>query len=100
MKSEQVLEVLKFIRGSYSRFEINEEMPRVWLEFLKDESFDMVMNRIKKHVKSSEFPPTIHNLISHVDKDLEARHIEIALNKWIAEGKDPDDFNYKSASNY
>lgn len=32
------------------------------------------------------------------DPELEARRMEIARNKWIAEGKDPDDFVYRPAS--
>lgn len=31
-----------------------------------------------------------------IDKDLEARRRDIAFNKWIAEGKNPDDFRYAS----
>lgn len=34
------------------------------------------------------------------DPELEARHREIARNKWIAEGKDPDEFEYGHASNH
>lgn len=33
-----------------------------------------------------------------VDKELEQRKIEIARNKWIAEGKNPDEFEYRPAA--
>ena len=98
MNSNQVHEVLKFIRGAHHRFEINEEMPRVWFKFLKDESFDTVMNRLERHIKDSKFEPTIHDLITRTDPELESRRMEIARNRWISEGNDPDAFEYKPAS--
>lgn len=100
MEANQVLDVLKFIKGAYSRFEINEEMPRVWYEFLKDEKYETVIARLKKHISNSKFEPSIHDLVTQGDPELEYRKREIALNKWIQEGNNPDDFEFGHASNH
>jgi hypothetical protein len=60
---KQVLEVLKYVKGAYNRFEINEEMPKVYFDFLKGEEFEKVMHRLKEHIKKSKFEPTISDLL-------------------------------------
>ncbi|CAH1205739.1 hypothetical protein PAECIP111893_02406 [Paenibacillus plantiphilus] len=46
---------------------------------------------IKQHLQPVPDPKT--------DKELEARRIEIERNKWIAGGRNPDEFEYRPASN-
>jgi hypothetical protein len=95
MEANKALEVLQYIRGAYNRFEINEYMPKVYAEFLKDEPFDKVMIRLKKHIKTSKYEPTISELLASRDElDKETRTIEIARNKWIDNGGDPSEFKY------
>lgn len=72
MDLKQVLEVLKYVKGAYNRFEINEEMPKVYFDFLKDQEFERVMHRLKEHIKKSKFEPTITDLLPpREDKEVE-----------------------------
>jgi len=59
----EVLNVLKYIKGAYNRFEINEETPKVYNDFLKGQEFEKVMHRLKEHIKRSKFEPTITDLL-------------------------------------
>lgn len=68
MEAGQVLEVLKTIRGAYNRFEINEEMPRVWHETLKDEPYDLVIKRLKRHIRESKYEPTMSDLLPNKEE--------------------------------
>lgn len=95
MEAKQVLELLKFIKGAYNRFDINEEMPRVWNEFLKEEPFEMAMQRLKRHIKYSKYEPTISDLLPSKDEREKAHfdHI-VSLQKQMEERNDsPADFD-------
>jgi F0F1-type ATP synthase gamma subunit len=93
MKVEQVHELLKEIKGAFNRFEINEEMPRVWFKHLKDEKYEKVVSRLNKHIHTSRFEPTISDLLpSKEEREKAAQDHEIALVNWVNEGNDPRDF--------
>lgn len=97
MDKTEVLEVLKYIKGAYNRFEINEEMPRVYNDFLKDQEFSKVMYRLKIHIRASKFEPTIADLLpSREEIEKESRRIEIARNRWIDKGGNPNEFIYNA----
>ncbi|WP_158560294.1 replicative helicase loader/inhibitor [Paenibacillus contaminans] len=71
MDNNQVLDILRFIKGAYHRFEINEDMPRVWMSILQKEDYDVVMQRLERHIRTSRYEPTIHDLITHSGEELE-----------------------------
>lgn len=63
MNKLEVVEILKFINGGYSRFQLKEDMPTVWYEFLKDEDKDTVWARLKGFMSTSSFEPTVSDLL-------------------------------------
>lgn len=56
--------------------------------------------RRKEVVKTDGFPRGPKIAVARRDGELRARDIEIARNKWIAEGNDPSEFEYGHASNH
>lgn len=99
MEANKALEVLQFIRGAYNRFEINEYMPKVYAEFLKDEPFNKVMERLKRHIKTSKYEPAISDLLASKNElEKDSRDMEIARNKWIQEGNDPNAFRFNTST--
>jgi hypothetical protein len=76
MKREQVKEIFKLIKNTYSQFEVTSEKIDVWAKLLKDQNPAVIMRNAERHVLESRFPPVI--------ADLRERNIE-AYNSNILE---------------
>jgi hypothetical protein len=74
LKLSEVLELLKTIKLAYFRFEVNEEVARLWYSFLCEESYDDVKARLVKHIRESKFEPTISELLPNYDDDKRKRY--------------------------
>lgn len=93
------MEILRHIVIVYPSFEMTEETPRVWFEYMKDEDKESVLNEIRNHVLSgAKFAPGIAEVLPSKKRKLSAQQryedMEIARNKWINDGNDPDAFEY------
>lgn len=65
MKKEDVIEVLKDIKGAYgNKFEINEYTAEAWHRYLEDERSEHVFNRLDEHIRKETFPPSLKDLVS------------------------------------
>lgn len=62
MDIKQATELLRFLSGAYPQFRIGETTPEVWYEMLKDQDFDAVMYRVRRHIEKSPQPPAISDL--------------------------------------
>lgn len=63
MKKSEIVELLKYISGAYSRFTVNENTPVTWYDMMKEQDFEKTMVLLKKHISESKFEPTISDLL-------------------------------------
>ena len=77
MIKSEVIELLKYISGAYGRFAMNENTPNVWLDVLKDQSFDKTMFLLKKHIAESRFEPSISDLVNNYKPEQKEKEVQI-----------------------
>lgn len=92
MNKDEVVEVLKFIYGAYPKFQFNEETPKVWTRLLGNVSYEIAINRVINHIKTSSFEPNIHHILKTTE--METRHREVEFNRWVSAGNEPSEFKY------
>lgn len=68
MTRDQLKTVFKILANVYPNFEVSSEKLDIWHEFLKDQDYDVVLERVKTHVKEKKFPPTIADLREQQEK--------------------------------
>lgn len=61
---------------------------------------EQIFTRAEARKRKESKPYIVPMGKQRADKELEARRMEIARNKWIAEGKNPDEFVYQPASSH
>lgn len=76
MTKQELIELLKYIVVAYPRFEIVEDTPKIWHDFLKDESYDVVLERLKTHIRESKYMPSISELLEHPEKTERRKTVE------------------------
>lgn len=100
-------------RGQYQIEQVSSFIGMVDIEVMElcikqseNKSSGYAISIIERHIREGK---TTKDSIRHLqpvpdkkkeDPELESRHREIARNKWIAEGKDPDEFEFGHASNH
>lgn len=62
MTRDQLKTVFKILANVYPNFEVSSEKLDIWHEFLQDQDYEAVMERLKAHVKEKKFIPTIADL--------------------------------------
>lgn len=62
MKKLEVKELLELIISLYPNVKLTREMANLWAECLSDISFENARSNLIKHVKQSQFPPTIADI--------------------------------------
>lgn len=77
MNKQEVLELIRTIeiaynfpwtrkREGYAKYLTDEELiievVNVWYEYLKDQKTEWVMKRLKYHIETKPFPPTVSDL--------------------------------------
>jgi hypothetical protein len=63
MTLKETLSILTKIDGFYpGRLKITEDLVRDWHRIIKNQGFDETLGMLDKHVISSKFPPTVHEL--------------------------------------
>lgn len=62
MNREQVKEVFKLIKNTYSQFEVTSEKINVWTRLLKDQNPAIIMKNTEHYILDNKFPPTIADL--------------------------------------
>lgn len=63
MNKEEVKELLKYIKGAYPRFEINEMTLTVWAKAFEKQEKEEVYDKFNKHMVISEFAPAISQIM-------------------------------------
>jgi hypothetical protein len=59
MTGDQTYSILKHIAAAYPRFEITEQRLEVWHEYLQNMPYEQVLAKVKHHIASEKFPPSI-----------------------------------------
>ena len=62
MTSQEVKKLFEVIAVAYPKFEASKEKLELWTELLEDISFEYGMKKVKNHIKSSRFEPTIADI--------------------------------------
>lgn len=62
MKRDQVKEVFKLIKNTYSQFEATSEKIDVWTRLLKDQNPAVVMRNTERYILENKYPPVIADL--------------------------------------
>jgi hypothetical protein len=62
MNRNQVKEVFKLIKNTYSQFEVTSERVDVWTRMLKDQNPAVIMRNTERYILENKFPPTIADL--------------------------------------
>jgi len=69
LNKQEMLKIFSIFNVVYPKFMESgkeEMMLNVWYELLKDYPFELVMLSAQKHIKTSKFSPTIHDIIEGV----------------------------------
>jgi len=64
MQKQQVNEIMLLITGAYQNFEPTKERVKTWRMMLEDMEYELAVKRIKQHILTSKFPPTIAEIIN------------------------------------
>jgi hypothetical protein len=62
MNRDQMKEVFKLIKNTYSQFEVTSEKIDVWTRMLKDQNPAVVMRNTERYILENKFAPTIADL--------------------------------------
>lgn len=62
MNRDQVKEVFKLIKNTYSQFEVTSEKIDTWTGLLKDQNPAIVMRNTERYILENKFPPVIADL--------------------------------------
>lgn len=62
MNKAEVKELLKEIVVAYPNFEVPEPRFMLWCELMADISFKTARERLREHIKTNRFPPTIADI--------------------------------------
>lgn len=68
MRMDEVIEMLKDIKGTYGKFEINERTPARWFNHLEAETTENVLRRLNKHERESKFEPSVSDLLPNKEE--------------------------------
>lgn len=81
MTKAEMITLLEQIESFFpGRFTADEKTASVWWEILKDYDFEHCRRNLIKHVQTSEFPPTIANLIAG-SKDISRNYSDDLIEK-------------------
>ena len=70
MTKEELVKVFSIFSVVYSKFiqpGKEEIMLEVWHSMLRQYPYELVRYAAETHIKSSQFPPTIHDIIKHIE---------------------------------
>lgn len=71
MNKQEVIKIFSIFNVTYSKFLIpgkEEMMVDVWHELLGGYPYELVAIAAKNHIRSSKFPPTIHDIIERIEE--------------------------------
>lgn len=55
------------LNAAYSNFETNQTVIEVWFSFFEDVRADVFIAAIKKHIRTSTFPPKVNELLNQCE---------------------------------
>jgi hypothetical protein len=62
LNKKEVFALLKFIKNTYSQFEVEQEKIDVWQKMLADQNPATIMRNAERHAMTQKFAPTIADL--------------------------------------
>ena len=71
MNKTEIIKIFSIFNVAYSKFIIpgkEEMMLEVWHEMLQEYPYNQVAEASKNHIRSSKFPPTIHDIIDRIQE--------------------------------
>jgi glutathione S-transferase len=74
MEQNDVLRIFRLIASVYPTFIPTEDEDaadrklNLWCEFLEDQDFNKVQGKVKRHIKTEKYPPTVAEIIDHAPK--------------------------------
>lgn len=86
MTREEVIQLFKYIKMSYENFEVNSEKIDYWFNLFKTQDYQSVLKRLKKHVVTSKYPPTISELYEEPSESL-VNHEHLAYMRRLRSGQ-------------
>lgn len=63
MESKEVINILRYIVAAYPNFELTDERIKVWIDLMKDGSYEKTMDKLKQHCKTIKFPPSVAEIV-------------------------------------
>lgn len=93
MVRDEVKQIFKMVASVYPNFipadkESAAEKLNTWTDLLADQSFVKVQTRVKNHLKTEKFPPTISEIIDHTPKEEE--NFLTKLDEWRRNAASPE----------
>ncbi|TYS68681.1 hypothetical protein FZC76_06970 [Sutcliffiella horikoshii] len=96
MNKKEVLEIIQLIEKMYNNPFTKNILPseqqikiktiaEAWHEFLEDQDFNQVRSKVKKHVLTSKFPPTIADLYE-LPSESKVNHEHLAFMRKLRSG--------------
>jgi ribosomal protein L12E/L44/L45/RPP1/RPP2 len=97
MTKAQVFELLNLLRAVYPNFTVDQEKIDTWTKLLKDQDAEKVMANALQYAKENRFAPTVADLRAPgSDHKPDTRNMEIAFQQWVAEGNEPESFDWST----
>lgn len=102
MKKSELIQILTILRNTYNNFTFDDFKENLWFDLLQDLPDGTGLANVREHVMSNKYPPTIADIRTSKEEEIEedpeirARNIEIALSAWVRDGNDPEAFVYES----
>jgi len=73
---KQAAEFIKKISGAYPNLEFNENRIKIWVEMMADIDYSLAVTRLKKHITTSKFPPSIAEILNPDEANRRGQRVE------------------------
>lgn len=62
MTEQEAINIFKKIVSAYQNFDVTEDKFNFWMDHLKEMPYDPVLFKLKQHIYSSKYPPTLSQI--------------------------------------
>jgi hypothetical protein len=70
MKATETVELLDSIKGACPKFNYTEQTVKMWHKALKDISLEDALTRLSKHIHTSPYEPSLHDILKFEGREL------------------------------
>ena len=86
MRSEEILNIKKYVEGAYPNLKKDPDADIIWLDMLKDYNYLGVLEAVRNYIKSgNKYPPTLAEIIKGYEVVLD-KHQEEVLTRMVNSG--------------